>query len=396
MIIFFCIAMIAALASAQETPPSLAGIAVLSIEGDVRYQRAGWRQLVAVQPGILLAVGDTVFSDDATLTVMCPDGGIMDIFPGELLPEDTITCPTTNSVVEVDGIQVPSLQRGGRQDASIPYLISPRRTLVRTTDVEIRWNNPGDVLEYQLRVFGGGGTVYPQTAYDPALVVNADGENTVTLSLDLQPNTAYSVEICVLFADLRHGCTTDPGWSTGTNVAFYYDPAPQLNGQFVNVLETDIISQLGANTPESLYARAVLFSQGMTPDANGDLVGLTSEALDLLDRLLTDYPDSPLAASGQVHLLRGSLYSGSDLPLSAARALIRAQSLAPACSPTAALAAYGLANTDPNPDNTVGHLTVSLNNNACLLEPDAFTVAYEGLCAAVGDICNDLPSVSEF
>jgi hypothetical protein len=161
-------------------------------------------------------------------------------------------------------------------------------------------------------------------------------------------------------------------------------------------LEAAIIAQLGEDTPESLYARAVLLSQGMVTNTTGDPLGLNGEAIDLLTRLLDDHPDSALAQSAQVHYLLGTVNREIELPLSAALAYLMADSLAETCTEVAALAAYGLAGTDPNTSNAIGHYTNSLEHYACLLDDEQFEVQYQTICDNIGDVCADLPGESSF
>ena len=382
----------------QAPVGSSSGSFVLHIDNPMQHIRPGWQVPAVVQAGTFISTNDLIFPERTSLLVLCPDGRLRDFLPSELFPNDKLNCEVSpeNYILNVDGVRRYAIQRGGRQDATIPYLISPRGTLIRDNDVVIRWNDPSNVREYRLRIFGGGEIVYEQTPFTPNDVLQVDGSNAVTLSVDLQPNVAYTVEICVTFNNLREGCTTDAGWSSGVNVAFFYDPDPQLGGQSVSALEQSIIAQLGENTSESLYARAVLFSQGMATNTNGDPLGLNSEAIDLVTGLLDNHPDSALANSAQVYYMLGTLYREIELPLSAARAYQMADGLAENCTEVAALTAYGLAGTDPNTNNIIGHYTASLENYTCLLDDDRFELQYQTICESIGDLCANLPRQSSF
>ncbi len=287
-----------------QTSTSVAGTVVLNIENRMDYTRTGWQVSLAVQAGTFLSVEDLVFPQTTSLIVLCPDGSLKDFVPSELFPNDKINCdvPRENWVITVDGIQRVNIQRGGRQDPTIPYLIAPRGTLIRNSTLELSWNAPPNVLEYHVRIFGNGGEVLPKTRFLPADVEQGDIATT-QLTLNLQANTAYTTEICVTFQDLRSGCTTDPGWSSGTNLAFYYVPNPLFGKQPLSSVEKNVINSLGKDTPESLYARSVLLSQ---PNEHG--LGFNSEALDLLNRLIEDHPSSPLKLSPDVYLRLGNLY----------------------------------------------------------------------------------------
>jgi tetratricopeptide (TPR) repeat protein len=219
------------------------------------------------------------------------------------------------------------------------------------------------------------------------------GETASTqLTLDLQPGVPYTVEICALFQDLRQGCTTDPGWASGTDVAFYYVPDPQLGTHSLQTLEQDIISVLGEDTPESLYAQAVLLSQNLAPYD----IGLYHEAIDLLNRVLTEYPDSPLALAPEAFVRLGNLYGEADLSLSAARAFHRATELGTPCTEATAQAYLGLALTTPDGSAMSDLLNQALDEYHCLLKPAAFATQYADLCEVVGDSCTDFRPVQAF
>jgi hypothetical protein len=374
-----------------------AGVVVLEINNDMTHIHSGWRQPLVVQAGTTLTVDDLVFPQATSLLVLCPDGSLKDFVPGELFANDKLTCgvPREDYVINVGGVDVPTIQRGGRQDSSLPYLISPRRTLVRSQTVDFQWNALTQVLEYQLTVFGRGSEMQPTITLLPAEVTQGDIAAT-TLTLNLQPNVAYTVEMCVTFRNTERGCTTDPGWASGTDLAFYYLPDPQLGSQSLQSLEQSIIAVRGEDTPESLYARAVLLSQPIDAMASDEGLAFTSEAIAVLNRLIDDHPNSALANAPEVHTLRGKLYAEVDLPLSAARSFQRATTLATRCTETAAQAYLGLALTTPNTSITSDLLNEALDNYHCLLEPEAFTVQYTNLCASIGDSCADLRRLQSF
>lgn len=385
--------LLALLPVSAQTPAPVAGSVVLAIQGGgMRYIREGWQVAVPAQAGTFIGGDDLIFPEEATVLVICPDGSIEEYFAGELFPNDTLTCavPRENWIVNVDGIQRLNIQRGGRQDPTIPYLISPRGTLVRTNEIELRWNAPLEVRAYRIRIFAGGAEVFPLTSFAPADVEQGEFASTV-ITLDLQPDTAYTVEICVTFENLRQGCTTDPGWTTGTNLAFYHVANPQLGSQLLAVLEQNIIGQMGADTPESLYARAVLLSQ-----PGNHQRGFNSEALDLINHLLVNFPDHALAQSADVYLRLGNLYREVELPLSAARAFQRSTQVGTTCTDSIAQAYVGLGFTFPDGSRATEFFNQALEHYHCLMQADIFVGQYSNICDMVGDICSDLMAPDQF
>lgn len=371
---------------------SLAGSIILNIHNEMSYLRPGWKTPLQAKVGNFLSVEDLVFPQNTSLLVLCPDGSLKDFVSGELFPNDKLNCavPREKQVISIDSIQRVNVQRGGRQDPSIPYVIAPRGTLVRSSTLELRWNAPLDVLEYQVRIFSTIGDVLPRTRFLATDVTQGEIART-KISLNLQSNTAYIMEICATFKNLTSGCTTNASWSAGTNLAFYYVPEPHLGTLLLSDLETSIIKSLGENTPESLYARAVLLSQ--PTDHN---LAFNNDAIDLLNHLISNFPDSQLAKSPDVYLRLGNLYRELELPRSSNNAFQKATQNSDVCTESAAQGYFGLAMTTTNTNTTVDMLNRSLENQYCLLNLKMFTEEYTNICSLVGFTCNSLKPLQEY
>jgi hypothetical protein len=362
---------------------------VLDVEGQIDFARAGWALVQPLQAGTLVHVKDFVYSDgDAVVLVMCPDGSTREFLSSELLPVDVLDCHSdpSNAIIGDPGSQRLLIQRGGRQDPTIPYLIAPRATVVRSEQVTLRWNAVPAVDHYTVTVRGSGDT-WQSADLDPADVVQGD-EATLELPIVLQPDVPYTVEICVLFDDMRQGCTSDPGWSSG-DVAFYYKETPVLDAA-----ETRLIRGLGEETPESLYARAVLFSQPVFEIAPDLPVGAYQDAVELLTRLLRAYPDSALASSPELYNLLGELYRRMALPINAARAYEQAAALATPHTEAAATAALGRAMTTPAGDE-VALYSEALEHYAAFMNHAAFDEQFASICKQAGGLCLQLPQCTE-
>jgi hypothetical protein len=381
------VVMIASTVAAQEGAPP--AIVVLNVEGDMAFARADWNSAQPLRAGTLINTDDLVFPDKgAALLVMCPDGNVRDFVPGELLPNDVVYCPTdpASYVVGDVGTRHAIIQRGGRQDPAIPYLIAPRATLVRTSPVELRWNAVQDVEYYRVTVRGNGAH-WQSDPLDPAEVVQGE-EARLRMPSDLQEDMPYTVEICVLFEDMREGCTTDPGWSS-TNVAFYFHPDPALDAA-----EERLIARLGADTPEALYARAVLFSQPAFETPSGMSPGYYDEAITFLLRITQEYPDSALARSPELYNLLGELCGRIALPLSAVRAYEQAAALAAPHTEASARAALGRALTTPAGDE-VALYSISLEEYGTFLSEQAFTERFADICEQAGGLCLQFPQCED-
>jgi hypothetical protein len=370
---------------ATHTPVMVA----LMIEGGIDFARAGWTVSQPLVAGTLLNVNDVIFPNPgATLLVMCPDGSAREFLPSELMPNDIVDCRLDPSMYIVGdmGTRHAIIQRGGRQDPTIPYLITPRATVVRESHVKLRWNAVQDVEYYMVTVRGGGG-IWQSNKLGPEDVVQ-DGLASLEPPITLQEDTPYTVDICVLFEDMREGCTTDPGWSSG-DVAFYYHPNPALDQA-----EERLIAGLGENTPEALYARAVLLGQPLFETPSGVSIGVYDEAVALLERITEEYPESALAESPELYNLLGEWYRRVALPLSAARAYEQAADLAAPDTEAAARAALGRAITTPA-GNEVALYSEALDDYEAFLSEDAFTERFADICAQAGGLCLQLPQCDD-
>jgi hypothetical protein len=395
LLVFVLLSIISLPSTLAQDSNSLSGSVVLALDGEISHMREGWKLPAPIQVGSFIGWNDVVFPGEANLLILCPDGNIEDFVAGELFVDenDKLNCevPLKDHLVNVNGIQRFDIQRGGKQDVNIPYLIAPRRTLIRTRNLKLRWNALLNVQEYQIQFFADGRkTNWPQMRFSPNDVTQG-GTASAEIALDLQPDVPYTVQICVLFQNTQEACTTGGAWSSGTDLAFVYVPDPVLGNLSLASLESEIIANLGENTPESLYARAVLLSQ---PNTRG--LGFNMEAIDLLNRLGNNHSESSLGKSPDLYLRLGNLYREIELPRSAAMAFQDATELSTVCTETAAQAYWGLGLTAPSEDMRVSSLNESLEIYYCLLEPTDFALQYAQLCKLLVDRCSVLRTLENF
>lgn len=368
-----------------QTEPEPA-VTILSVNGEIEFIRVDWRDVQPLLPGTDVRVNDLIFPDEATLTVMCPDGRPRQFGADELFNNDVIQCPseTDEYVVGATGLQRINVQRGGRQDASIPYLIAPRSTAVRTPSVDLVWNHVSDASDYELTVRSDASVVWESGTLDAETVV-MDNQAQVALPLELIPDVPYTVEICVTLANGQSGCTTDPGWSTGDSLAFFYHPETIISDR-----EQSLMQVTGDDAPTALFARAILLSQPIPAlSEDDDPVAYYQEAIDLIEELVNDYPEASLSQSPHLWLKLGELYLRVALPRNAASAFEQAIALAPPQTEVFARANYGQALTGQT-DDTVELYNQALTSYAAFLQDDAFQDVFRLLCRNMGEICLDL------
>lgn len=385
MVLLLVIGALAAVpATGAQGPDSVPNpvLVVLGVQGAPDFARMGWDVPLPLTAGALVQVGDLVYADGSTaVQVLCPDGSPRQFLASELLSVgDVLDCQVDpGSYVLGDvGMRQIIVQRGGIQSPTVPYLIAPRATVVRTPQVTLRWHPVSGVSHYTLTVRGGGNTWESDQLLPEAVIVGDEAR--FDLPVALQPGVPYTVDICVLFDDMRTGCTSDPGWASG-DVAFYYQDSPVLREA-----EDRILGGLGAESPESLYARAVLLSQPVFAPGSGEPVGVYQEAVDLLHQLVRDHPGSALATSPEVFNLLGELYRRMALPLDATRAYEQAEALAAPGTESAATAALGRALTTPAGDELVRY-DAALAHYAAFMGDAAFEARLAQVCAQAGGLC---------
>lgn len=390
---WFCIVIIGMLLSisitsmlAQDSEAVSPAIVILDVEGKIDYIRPTW---IGTQPllfGTLLNTQDFIFPNNASLVVMCPDGRAQRFVATELLPNDILSCNVNPAdyIIGNPGMRRLAIQRGGRQDSTIPYLIAPRATVVRTPQVELVWNHLSDAVSYTVTVRENTAIIWTSGELASTNIV-ADDIARIMLPLALNIDIPYTVEICVLLNNTERGCTTDAGWAAGVDVAFYYHPNSLIDQRIA-----DLIADIGDNTPASLYARAVLLTQPVaelsTPDQP---IAYYNEAIVLLEQLIADFPDSSLATSPELYNQLGELYRSINLPQSAATAFDRAVELAQRNTESYALAAHGQAITTRS-QNPAALYNVAVDAYSAFLTKDAFLDVFGGLCRAIGETCLDL------
>ncbi|MCB9435386.1 MAG: hypothetical protein H6673_00145 [Anaerolineales bacterium] len=389
-VILFLLSLLTSPVSAQdfEDAPELpASIVILSVEGTITYARPGWAVPQPLVAGTLISPTDDFIypQGDVTLLAMCPSGSVVEFLPGQLQTNDVLACDSGAQVIGSPGMQRVSIQRGGRQDPTIPYLISPRATVLREPTLNLVWNPIVNVHTYSLTVRADGNPIRELADIAPE-AVQVGGQAVYTVSdLTLQEEVAYTVDICVDFDDGRpQKCTNQPGWESTAVLAFYYASTPELNAQ-----EQNLMAELGENTPTSLYARAVLLSQPVIQTEIAPL-GVYQEAIKLCERIISDHPTSALASSPELYNLLGELYRRVDLKLSANAAFATAAQLANPNTASAATATLGTAITTPDDRLGVSLYDQALDNYAEYLTPDAFTIQFEMVCKEIGDLCLDL------
>lgn len=376
-------------AQSSISPPP--GIVILEIDGEVEYARPDWSKTQRLLPGTIINTSDLVFPIDATIMVLCPDGNLRHFTPPQLPPNTVIQCKFTDVIIGNPGMRRLRVLRGDNQDPNVPYVISPRATVVRTSTIEIVWNHIANVRKYIVTVKPKSGEAWVSGQLDPADVAQGDRASLVMPEV-LTPNTAYTVDICVIYIDLSNRCTTSNSDWLEPNVEFYY-----VNDDEVNQAIQRIVDTVGETSATSLYARAMLLQQPTDSIIIGtEPAGYFSEALTLMEKILSDFPQSEIAQSPAFDYQMGELYRKVNLLRSASTTFSRmlpdpgdqGTSVTPGTE-LSAFAALGRALTTFTGDE-VEFYDRALMDFAGYLQPDSYEQQFQEVCAAAGDMCAEL------
>ncbi|MDJ0598590.1 MAG: tetratricopeptide repeat protein [Crocosphaera sp.] len=159
--------------------------------GQVLLKREEWSDFRPVSAGSELNEGDQIYpSQGVQVKLVCPDRTQQPVIPG--IPSGIKTiCPTWE--IRISKAPPPPGILGGF-DSSIPYIISPRHTLLLTHQPLLRWNAVPQATSYTVQVMNGQNTIWkaevqqPQVAYPehPPLTPG------ITYSLKITTNSGQS------------------------------------------------------------------------------------------------------------------------------------------------------------------------------------------------------------
>lgn len=346
-------------------------VTVVAITGEAEFRREAWSDVrQPLHVGAQLAPTDLVFSSAVEIDAICPDGSRQRF--DDLISIDVLQCPQEGSVIGKVGERRLAIQRGGVQRRDVPFLISPRATLVDSPQVVLQWNHVPDAASYTVQLLEDAQLVWDSDTLMSEDVVRGRVAEFVP-PLELNPGSSYTVVICAMIG-VQESCTSDPGNAAQVNLAFMYRP---LDEQQITVME-NIAREFGTDSPEALYAQALVLVALPDDDAVEQLA-YYSGAIERLQRIGAEHAESDLANSVYYHNLLGTLYNNISLPQSAKAAFDQATALAPPGTESQAQALLGLASVA----NTVDASTLyedALKVYAEFLTVEEFDVIRQRIC----------------
>lgn len=157
---------------------------ITAITGRVKIKRLGWSEYKPVTLGAKLNNGDQIFPDmEARVRVLCPD--LQERLVNAGVPSGLKTiCPIWQAVRAKNP---PLLGTLGEINSRLPYLITPRHSLILTTNPLLGWNRVIGVEKYTVKISNAQGIIWQTSTSDNQIIYLG--------SPPLSPGISYSVVV---------------------------------------------------------------------------------------------------------------------------------------------------------------------------------------------------------
>ena len=297
--------------------------------GRVLLKREDWSDFYPVAEGASMSEGDQIYpSRGIRVRIICPDRSQKPVTAGVPSGLKSI-CP----IWEVRIAKAPPAPGVlGGIDASIPYLISPRHSLLLSNTPTFRWNAVPDATEYTVELISSQGVIWKAQVQGTQIIYpgNPPLESDVSYSLNIQANTGQSSQqdgaSNLGFIILRPA-----------EAQILKAEAAKIEREGLSPLVTGLL--LGELYSNYVLPASSLSAYNLTP-ATARSYNLTAEAIATLESLTQQEEHSPL-----VYRLLGELYWQSGLAHLAAQNYLKAIELAqsPEFLEEKTLAQFGLA-----------------------------------------------------
>lgn len=255
-------------------------------------KRVGWRDFYAVGWGTVLHRGDLLQAGaQEDVKIVCDTLTLTHLSAGTT-KSVTDLCPPQPEVVTIlkSGEYSINKSRGGLM-SDLPYIITPRQSLVSTTTPHVRWNPVPNATVYTVRIIGHD---WHTTTTDTAL-----------LAPPLQRGQVYQVVVEATNGDWVRSSQEENLPRTGF-LLIESDDAQRIEGLQMRVQALEL------DSAEFNYTLAILYQTEQ----------LYSEAITHLHNTIDNTQQS-----GRVHLLLGDLYRRISLESDAITAYNQALSL---------------------------------------------------------------------
>ncbi|MDX2231425.1 MAG: hypothetical protein NW220_17450 [Leptolyngbyaceae cyanobacterium bins.349] len=283
-----------------EVPAIAQTASVQSIDGTgkVRVQREKRSDWLPVRQGTTLYQGDQILPDRGVkVYVRCPDSNKTLVRAG--VPSGLGSICLRWSYRDFRGTQAEETLGG--IDPSIPYLITPRHSLLLSSTPLIRWNPVSGATEYRVEVTGPSGSMWSTQTKDTQIVYAGKSlEAGVPYSITVQTNTGKSSR------DDRAPNQTQPSSNLDFRILRPAEAAA-IKAEAAKISSTPPTTAADALDLARLYGNyvlpeSVIKAYNLSPD-NYQTYSLTGDAIALLEASIKQGKGSPI-----LHRTLGDLY----------------------------------------------------------------------------------------
>jgi tetratricopeptide (TPR) repeat protein len=267
------------------------------VTGQVRLKRKNWLDYRLVRAGAPLEQGDLLFpATGARVKVVCPDLSKRSVKAG-VSSGLKLICPIW-PVLKAKGGPSPGVLGGN--NPSIPYIVSPRHTLLLSNPPFLSWNPVSQVTQYKVQLFEPSGMQQEQLSKKAQFKPSGNLKAAIPYFFTVQTNTGKSSQeegtANINFRILR-----------SSEAVIVQEKVAQVINQKLDKQATALLlSELYSNylLPESAIADYGLTSQ------NFKSYNLTAEAISTVETLISQGERSPI-----LYRTLGDLYWQSGLTL---------------------------------------------------------------------------------
>jgi tetratricopeptide (TPR) repeat protein len=286
---------------------------IKNLIGKVELKRMGWKKFRTVAKGTELYLGDLILlAADAKVRVICPDLTERPVPAGVQSGLRSI-CPN----ISRQAGRNPSPADGtlGGINAKIPYIISPRRTLLLSKTPTFKWNAVAEVKQYKVQVIAPTGIIWETQVSKPEVIYPGNPQ--------LQPGVSYSL---VIKAD--NGTSSESDGSSGLGFHILHDEEIKaLQAEIAALPQKELTTPTIALTLANLYRNYTLSSKVAKdygiPSVEISTHNLSAESIDLLKVQIEEGNCSPA-----IYRMLGDVYWQTGLAQLASRQYLKAIELA--------------------------------------------------------------------
>jgi hypothetical protein len=262
------------IASLLALPNIASAHQILELTGSASVKKSNWSEFRMMGVGTQLQAGDLIqASNGSNITVLCDDLTMWNV-------PSSGASDVANGCKERPDLTMESEYNQGGTDNSIPYVMTPRNTLLMNNQFTISWNPVANVTNYVVTVEGDDGLNWSEEVTGTETVYNGE-----------QPLEAGCYYLVTVTADTGVSSAEDEGKNLGF-VLMSENMIQDLETKKVNIENINLSDEGKAITLAIFY----------------QLNNLNSDAITTLETLVETGTETPL-----VYQMLGDLYVKTGL-----------------------------------------------------------------------------------